>query len=142
MPKWNVISKQTRETVGSLEAESQSEARRQLVQQRGDTAKYYEISLADRENGVPPEDLELSPSQLAEVIQRWAIQEKGFPEGTKVSLLTNGSYLSRAELMLLTFVAAKVQAPKVDRPVPEEDDLEDEADTEVEPAGLGSQTGT
>lgn len=110
MPKWNIISKQTREVTGVLEAASQNEAMAKLGEQVD--ARYYELSAVDRGIVAPPVDLELYPAQIAEVLQRWAVTEKGFPEGTKVLLLANGHHRPMSELLPFKFVAAKVVAPR------------------------------
>lgn len=128
MPKWNIISKQTREVMGVLEAESQSGAMAKLEKQAD--ARYYELSAVDRGSVAPPEDLELSPSQMAEVLRRWAVAEKGFPEGTEVRLLANGQYMPMSELRLLTFVGARVLAPGRGNE-PGADSEEEDSDEEV-----------
>ena len=111
MQRWNIVSKQTRQVVGEIEAEQRSEANARLVEQHEGNARYYELSLATREKREPLEDLELTPSQVAEVLRRWAVTEKGFPETVQVRVLVNGDYLDRADLMYLTFVAAVVHDP-------------------------------
>lgn len=107
MSKWKIISRHTREVLGEEEAATQRQALEQASLKYGDVHRDIEASALSRRESAGVE-LEVSPAQAAEIIQKWAIDEMGFRPGAVVRVLVGGSYLPPAYLSRVGSAIARV----------------------------------
>lgn len=110
MPRWKVISVQTREKTGELEAASQREARALLEQQLDAEARYFELS----EYTSPAratEPMELCLKQVASIVRDWAIEKCLFPPEVQVDFLLRGNQYLTTEALV-----ARVHVPTEEGP--------------------------